>query len=195
MEQSMQKKRMGLLASGPKILLACGILALTFWMGMGFQSRIDREEQKRDFYSACYATASPIHQLDVWLDFPYFQSLESPMEDPGIEHKMAQMRQSAARIRETMFISGSRSWIDSEVTVAYLEALTDTLLGDGGLEFQPESRLFAVSEPLMNAVEASASFDELLTALETELNTPAGQEALEFLELSEYPLTPAPGEV
>lgn len=179
----------------PQIVLACGILALTFWMGMGFQSRIDREEQKRDFYSACYATASPIHQLDVWLDFPYFQSLESPMEDPGIEHKMAQMRQSAARIRETMFISGSRSWIDSEVTVAYLEALTDTLLGDGGLEFQPESRLFAVSEPLMNAVEASASFDELLTALETELNTPAGQEALEFLELSEYPLTPAPGEV
>ncbi len=179
----------------PQIVLACGILALTFWMGMGFQSRIDREEQKRDFYSACYATASPIHQLDVWLDFPYFQSLESPMEDPGIEHKMAQMRQSAARIRETMFISGSKSWIDSEVTVAYLEALTDTLLGDGGLEFQPESRLFAVSEPLMNAVEASASFDELLTALETELNTPAGQEALEFLELSEYPLTPAPGEV
>ena len=179
----------------PQIVLACGILALTFWMGMGFQSRIDREEQKRDFYSACYATASPIHQLDVWLDFPYFQSLESPMEDPGIEHKMAQMRQSAARIRETMFISGSRSWIDTEVTVAYLEALTDTLLGDGGLEFQPESRLFAVSEPLMNAVEASASFDELLTALETELNTPAGQEALEFLELSEYPLTPAPGEV
>ena len=179
----------------PQIVLACGILALTFWMGMGFQSRIDREEQKRDFYSACYATASPIHQLDVWLDFPYFQSLESPMEDPGIEHKMAQMRQSAARIRETMFISGSKSWIDSEVTVAYLEALTDTLLGDGGLEFQPESRLFAVSEPLMNAVEASASFDELLTALETELNTPAGQEALEFLELSEYPLIPAPGEV
>ena len=179
----------------PQIVLACGILALTFWMGMGFQSRIDREEQKRDFYSACYATANPIHQLDVWLDFPYFQSLESPMEDPDIEHKMAQMRQSAARIRETMFISGPRSWIDSEVTVAYLEALTDTLLGDGGLEFQPESRLFAVSEPLMNAVEASASFDELLTALETELNTPAGQEALEFLELSEYPLTPAPGEV
>ena len=179
----------------PQIVLACGILALTFWMGIGFQSRIDREEQKRDFYSACYATASPIHQLDVWLDFPYFQSLESPMEDPGIEYEMAQMRQAAARIRETMFISGSRSWIDSEVTVAYLEALTDTLLGDGGLEFQPESRLFAVSEPLMNAVEASASFDELLTALETELNTPAGQEALEFLELSEYPLTPAPGEV
>lgn len=179
----------------PQIVLACGILALTFWMGMGFQSRIDREEQKRDFYSACYATASPIHQLDVWLDFPYFQSLESPMEDPGIEYEMAQMRQAAARIRETMFISGSRSWIDSEVTVAYLEALTDTLLGDGGLEFQPESRLFAVSEPLMNAVEASASFDELLTALETELNTPAGQEALEFLELSEYPLTPDPGEV
>ena len=179
----------------PQIVLACGILALTFWMGMGFQSRIDREEQKRDFYSACYATASPIHQLDVWLDFPYFQSLESPMEYPGIEYEMAQMRQAAARIRETMFISGSRSWIDSEVTVAYLEALTDTLLGDGGLEFQPESRLFAVSEPLMNAVEASASFDELLTALETELNTPAGQEALEFLELSEYPLTPAPGEV
>ena len=179
----------------PQIVLACGILALTFWMGMGFQSRIDREEQKRDFYSACYATASPIHQLDVWLDFPYFQSLESPMEDPGIEHKMAQMQQSAARIRETMFISGSKSWIDSEVTVAYLEALTDTLLGDGGLEFQPESRLFAVSEPLMNAVEASASFDELLTALETELNTRAGQEALEFLELSEYPLTPAPVEV
>ena len=127
----------------PQIVLACGILALTFWMGMGFQSRIDREEQKRDFYSACYATASPIHQLDVWLDFPYFQSLESPMEDPGIEYEMAQMRQAAARIRETMFISGSRSWIDSEVTVAYLEALTDTLLGDGGLEFQPESRLFA----------------------------------------------------
>ena len=47
----------------------------------------------------------------------------------------------------------------------------------------------------MNAVEASASFDEPLTSLETELNTPAGQEALEFLELSEYPLTPAPGEV
>ena len=168
----------------PQIVLACGILALTFWMGMGFQSRIDREEQKRDFYSACYATASPIHQLDVWLDFPYFQSLESPMEDPGIEYEMAQMRQAAARIRETMFISGSRSWIDSEVTVAYLEALTDTLLGDGGLEFQPESRLFAVSEPLMNAVEASASFDELLTALETELNTPAGQEALALLEIS-----------
>ena len=168
----------------PQIVLACGILALTFWMGMGFQSRIDREEQKRDFYSACYATASPIHQLDVWLDFPYFQSLESPMEDPGIEYEMAQMRQAAARIRETMFISGSRSWIDSEITVAYLEALTDTLLGDGGLEFQPESRLFAVSEPLMNAVEASASFDELLTALETELNTPAGQEALALLEIS-----------
>ena len=168
----------------PQIVLACGILALTFWMGIGFQSRIDREEQKRDFYSACYATASPIHQLDVWLDFPYFQSLESPMEDPGIEYEMAQMRQAAARIRETMFISGSRSWIDSEVTVAYLEALTDTLLGDGGLEFQPESRLFAVSEPLMNAVEASASFDELLTALETELNTPAGQEALALLEIS-----------
>ena len=168
----------------PQIVLACGILALTFWMGMGFQSRIDREEQKRDFYSACYATASPIHQLDVWLDFPYFQSLESPMEDPGIEHKMAQMRQSAARIRETMFISGSRSWIDSEITVAYLEALTDTLLSDGGLEFQPESRLFAVSEPLMNAVEASASLDQLLTALETELNTPAGQEALALLEIS-----------
>ena len=168
----------------PQIVLACGILALTFWMGMGFQSRIDREEQKRDFYSACYATASPIHQLDVWLDFPYFQSLESPMEDPGIEYEMAQMRQAAARIRETMFISGSRSWIDSEVTVAYLEALTDTLLGDGGLEFQPESRLFAVSEPLMNAAEASASFDELLTALETELNTPAGQEALALLEIS-----------
>ena len=168
----------------PQIVLACGILALTFWMGMGFQSRIDREEQKRDFYSACYATASPIHQLDVWLDFPYFQSLESPMEDPGIEYEMAQMRQAAARIRETMFISGSRSWIDSEVTVAYLEALTDTLLGDGGLEFQPESRLFAVSEPLMNAVEASASFDELLTALETELNTPAGQEALALMEIS-----------
>ena len=168
----------------PQIVLACGILALTFWMGMGFQSRIDREEQKRDFYSACYATASPIHQLDVWLDFPYFQSLESPMEDPGIEYEMAQMRQAAARIRETMFISGSRSWIDSEITVAYLEALTDTLLGDGGLEFQPESRLFAVSEPLMNAVEASASLDELLTALETELNTPAGQEALALLEIS-----------
>ena len=174
----------------PQIVLACGILALTFWMGMGFQSRIDREEQKRDFYSACYATASPIHQLDVWLDFPYFQSLESPMEDPGIEYEMAQMRQAAARIRETMFISGSRSWIDSEVTVAYLEALTDTLLGDGGLEFQPESRLFAVSEPLMNAVEASASFDELLTALETELNAPAGQEALALLELSaDEPIT------
>ena len=168
----------------PQIVLACGILALTFWMGMGFQSRIDREEQKRDVYSACYATASPIHQLDVWLDFPYFQSLESPMEDPGIEYEMAQMRQAAARIRETMFISGSRSWIDSEITVAYLEALTDTLLGDGGLEFQPESRLFAVSEPLMNAVEASASLDELLTALETELNTPAGQEALALLEIS-----------
>ena len=167
-----------------QILVACGALALTFWMGMGFQSRIDREEQKRDFYSACYATASPIHQLDVWLDFPYFQSLESPMEDPGIEYEMAQMRQAAARIRETMFISGSRSWIDSEITVAYLEALTDTLLGDGGLEFQPESRLFAVSEPLMNAVEASASLDELLTALETELNTPAGQEALALLEIS-----------
>ncbi len=192
---TIQRKLHAVCKRWPQIVLACGILALTFWMGMGFQSRIDREEQKRDFYSACYATASPIHQLDVWLDFPYFQSLESPMEDPGIEYEMAQMRQAAARIRETMFISGSRSWIDSEVTVAYLEALTDTLLGDGGLEFQPESRLFAVSEPLMNAVEASASFDELLTALETELNTPAGQEALEFLELSEYPLTPAPGEV
>lgn len=181
---TIQRKLHAVCKRWPQIVLACGILALTFWMGMGFQSRIDREEQKRDFYSACYATASPIHQLDVWLDFPYFQSLESPMEDPGIEYEMAQMRQAAARIRETMFISGSRSWIDSEVTVAYLEALTDTLLGDGGLEFQPESRLFAVSEPLMNAVEASASFDELLTALEAELNTPAGQDALALLEIS-----------
>ena len=39
-------------------------------------------------------------------------------------------------------------------------------------------------EPLENAVEASGSSEELLPALEAELNTPAGQEALALLEIS-----------
>ena len=40
-------------------------------------------------------------------------------------------------------------------------------------------------EPLENAVEASGSSEELLPALEAELNTPAGQEALALLEIPE----------
>ena len=72
---------------------------------------------------------------------------------------------------------------------------TPWLLGSSCPDAPSAARLFALCEPLESALENCASPEALLPALETELNTPAGQEALEFLELSEYPLTPAPGEV
>ena len=181
MEQTTQKKRMGLLTSGPKILLACVILVFVFGLGMYVQSR--RAVAEDDLYSACVNMEEHLSSPEIWLRLPYFQALESPMEDPGIKAEMAHVRRWAARIFESE-LACSLEDADMPVTHAYLYALSEELLGSSYSNAASAARLFTLCEPLESAVETSGSLEELLSALETELNTPAGQEALEFLEIS-----------
>lgn len=181
MEQTTQKKRMGLLTSGPKILLDCVILVFVFGLGMYVQSR--RAVAEDDLYSACVNMEEHLSSPETWLRLPYFQALETPMEDPGMKAEMAHVRRWAARIFEAE-LAYSLEEADVPVTHAYLYALSEELLGSSCPDAASAARLFAMCEPLENAVEASGSSEELLPALEAELNTPAGQEALALLEIS-----------
>ena len=126
MEQTTQKKRMGLLTSGPKILLACVILVFVFGLGMYVQSR--RAVAEDDLYSACVNMEEHLSSPETCLLLTYFQALETPMEDPGMKAEMAHVRRWAARIFEAE-LAYSLEEADVPVTHAYLYALSEELLG------------------------------------------------------------------
>ena len=152
-----------------QILVACGALALAFGLGMFVQSR--RAVAEDDLYSACVNMEEHLSSPETWLRLPYFQALETPMEDPGMKAEMAHVRRWAARIFEAE-LAYSLEEADVPVTHAYLYALSEELLGSSCPDAASAARLFAMCEPLENAVEASGSSEELLPALEAELNTP-----------------------
>ena len=166
----------------PQIVLACAALALAFGLGTFVQSQ--RAEAEDDLYSACVNMEEHLSSPETWLRLPYFQALEAPMEDPGMKAEMAHVRRWAARIFEAE-LAYSLEDADVPVTHAYLYALSEELLGSSCPDAASAARLFALCEPLESAVEASGSSEELLSALEAELNTPAGQEALALLEIPE----------
>ena len=167
----------------PRLLIACAALALAFGLGMYVQSQQAAEDAEDDLYRACVNMEAHLSSPEIWLRLPYFQALESPMEDPGTKAEMAHIRRWAARIFEAE-LAYSLEEADVPVTHAYLYALSEELLGSSCPDAASAARLFAMCEPLENAVEASGSSEELLPALEAELNTPAGQEALALLEIS-----------
>ena len=170
------------------ILISCLALALAFGLGMYVQSR--RAEAEDGLYSACMNMEEHLSSPETWLRLPYFQALESPMEDPGMKAEMAHVRRWAARIFEAE-LAYSLEEADVPVAHAYLYALSEELLGSSSPDAASAARLFALCEPLENAVEASGSSEELLSALEAELNTPAGQKALALLEIPEDALADA----
>ena len=181
MEQTTQKKRMGLLTSGPKILLACVILVFVFGLGMYVQSR--RAVAEDDLYSACVNMEEHLSSPETWLRLPYFQALETPMEDPGMKAEMAHVRRWAARIFEAE-LAYSLEEADVPVTHAYLYALSEELLGSSCPDAPSAARLFALCEPLERALETCASQEALLPALEAELARPSGTAVLALLEIS-----------
>ena len=170
------------------ILISCLALALAFGLGMYVQTQ--RAEAEDDLYSACVNMEEHLSSPETWLRLPYFQALEAPMEDPGMKAEMAHVRRWAARIFETE-LAYSLEEADVPVTHAYLYALSEELLGSSCPDAASAARLFALCEPLESAVEASGSSEELLSALEAELNTHAGQEALALLEIPEDALADA----
>ena len=180
---TIRQKLASVRARWPRILAACLALALTFGLGMYVQSRRAAAEAEDDLYWACVNMESHLSSPEIWLRLPYFQALESPMEDPGIKAEMAHIRRWAARILEAE-LADPREAADAPVSHAYLHALAEEVLGSSYPDIQAADRLFAACAPLQNAVEASTSPEEFFPALETELNTPAGQEALALLGIS-----------
>ena len=178
--EKVRQKLASLRERWPRILVSCLALALAFGLGMFVQAQ--RAEAEDDLYSACVNMEEHLSSPETWLRLPYFQALEAPMEDPGMKAEMAHVRRWAARIFEAE-LAYSLEEADVPVTHAYLYALSEELLGSSCPDAASAARLFAMCEPLENAVEASDSLKELLSALETELSTPAGQESLALLEI------------
>ena len=166
-----------------QILICCLALALAFGLGMYVQSRRAAAEVEDDLYWACVNMESHLSSPEIWLRLPYFQALESPMEDPGIKAEMAHIRRWAARILEAE-LADPREAADAPVSHAYLHALAEEVLGSSYPDIQAADRLFAACAPLQNAVEASTSPEEFFPALEKELAGPSGQDVQKFLEIS-----------
>lgn len=188
--ETVRQRLISLRGRWPRILTACLALAMAFGLGMHVQSRRAAAEAEDGLYWACVNMESHLSSPEIWLRLPSFQALESPMEDPGMKAEMAHVRRWAARIFEAE-LAYSLEEADVPVTHAYLYALSEELLGSSCPDAASAARLFAMCEPLENAVEASGSSEELLPALEAELNTPAGQEALALLEIPEDALADA----
>ena len=175
-----------------QILIACLALALAFGLGMYVQAQRAEAEAEDDLYWACVNMDEHLSSPEIWLRLPYFQALESPMEDPGMKAEMAYVRRWAARILEAE-LAYSLEKPDVPVTHAYLRALAEELLGSSCPDAPSAARLFTLCEPLDRALETCASQEMLLPALEAELNTPAGQETLTLLEITEDLLTTTQG--
>ena len=188
--ETVRQRLISLRGRWPRILTACLALAMAFGLGMHVQSRRAAAEAEDGLYWACVNMESHLSSPEIWLRLPSFQALESPMEDPGMKAEMAHVRRWAARIFEAE-LAYSLEEADVPVTHAYLYALSEELLGSSCPDAASAARLFAMCEPLENAVEASGSSEELLPALEAELNTHAGQEALALLEIPEDALADA----
>lgn len=167
----------------PRILAACLALALAFGLGMYVQSRRAAAEAEDDLYSACVNLEAHLSSPEIWLRLPYFQALESPMEDPGMKAEMAHVRRWAARILEAE-LADPREAADAPVSHAYLHALAEEVLGSSYPDIQAADRLFAACAPFQNAMEASTSPEEFFPALEKELAGPSGQDVQKFLEIS-----------
>ena len=180
---TIRQKLASVRARWPRILAACLALALTFGLGMYVQSRRAAAEVEDDLYWACVNMESHLSSPEIWLRLPYFQALESPMEDPGIKAEMAHIRRWAARILEAE-LADPREAADAPVSHAYLHALAEDVLGSSYPDIQAADRLFAACAPLQNAVEASTSPEEFFPALEKELAGPSGQDVQKFLEIS-----------
>lgn len=180
---TIRQKLASVRARWPRILAACLALALTFGLGMYIQSRRAAAEAEDDLYWACVNMESHLSSPEIWLRLPYFQALESPMEDPGIKAEMAHIRRWAARILEAE-LADPREAADAPVSHAYLHALAEDVLGSSYPDIQAADRLFAACAPLQNAVEASTSPEEFFPALEKELASPSGQDVQKFLEIS-----------
>ena len=180
---TIRQKLASVRARWPRILAACLALALTFGLGMYVQSRRAAAEVEDDLYWACVNMESHLSSPEIWLRLPYFQALESPMEDPGIKAEMAHIRRWAARILEAE-LADPREAADAPVSHAYLHALAEEVLGSSYPDIQAADRLFAACAPLQNAVEASTSPEEFFPALEKELAGPSGQDVQKFLEIS-----------
>ena len=180
---TIRQKLASVRARWPRILAACLALALAFGLGMYVQSRRAAAEVEDDLYWACVNMESHLSSPEIWLRLPYFQALESPMEDPGIKAEMAHIRRWAARILEAE-LADPREAADAPVSHAYLHALAEEVLGSSYPDIQAADRLFAACAPLQNAVEASTSPEEFFPALEKELAGPSGQDVQKFLEIS-----------
>ena len=180
---TIRQKLASVRARWPRILAACLALALAFGLGMYVQSRRAAAEVEDDLYWACVNMESHLSSPEIWLRLPYFQALESPMEDPGIKAEMAHIRRWAARILEAE-LADPREAADAPVSHAYLHALAEEVLGSSYPDIQAADRLFAACAPLQNAVEASTSPEEFFPALEKELVGPSGQDVQKFLEIS-----------
>ena len=167
----------------PRLLIACAALVFAFGLGMYVQSQQAAEDAEDDLYRACVNMEAHLSSPEIRLRLPYFQALESPMEDPGTKAEMAHIRRWAARIFEAE-LAYSLEAADVPVTHTYLYALSEELLGSSCPDIPSADLLFSACAPLQNAVEASASPEEFFPALETELNTPAGQETLALLGIS-----------
>lgn len=167
----------------PRILIACLALALAFGLGMYVQTQRAAAEAEDDLYWACVNMESHLSSPEIWLRLPYFQALESPMEDPGIKAEMAHIRRWAARILEAELVDSQKA-SDAPISHAYLRALAEELLGSSCPDAPSVARLFALCEPLESALENCASQEALLPALEAELAQPSGTEVLALLELS-----------
>lgn len=167
----------------PRVLAACLALALAFGLGMYVQSRRAAAEAEDDLYSACVNLEAHLSSPEAWLRLPYFQALESPMEDPGMKAEMAHVRRWAARILEAQ-PADSQGASGAPVPHAYLRALAEELLGSSCPDAPSAARLFALCEPLERALETCASQEALLPALEAELARPSGAAVLALLEIS-----------
>ena len=81
---TIRQKLASVRARWPRILAACLALVLAFGLGMYVQSRRAAAEAEDDLYWACVNMESHLSSPEIWLRLPYFQALESPMEDPGL---------------------------------------------------------------------------------------------------------------
>lgn len=178
--EKVRQKLAGLMALWPQILIACAALALAFVLGMSIQSEREASEKESNFYGACIQLVRRLPLLSNDLENPYTQAMESPMENPYVENSMRTLRMSAAEIWNTI---PPRS-ADYPNATHDLSILVLELLGNNYADIPSASQILAICVPLQNASAVSSSPEELMAALEQELNTVQGQEALKLMGTS-----------
>lgn len=174
MEQTTQKKRMGLLTSGPKILLACVILVFVFGLGMYVQSRRDvaraAEEQNASLRTSLYSLSEAVDDLPNLIE-----SLEdgAPIP-PDYNGTFTLLRLRAGAVLEQLHRS---SGTKESLAHWYLYDLCGYLCD---LEFSTKADLedaYDTSWPLVDAA-ASKFRGGAMTQVEDRLATDKGQEIL-----------------